>query len=84
MRQIFAGAVLAVAGIAAFIEAHHYRPLPSGYFVPGVPGAPSRLSQTAYDLLRIGAWALVIVGALLVLTGLIQYWGTQVRRGYGS
>ena len=73
MRQLFAGAVLVVAGIAAFIEAHHYRPLPSEYFTPGVPGAPSRLSQTAYDLLRIGAWALVIFGALLAVSGLIRH-----------
>jgi hypothetical protein len=41
---------------------------------------PSRgLSQTAYDLLRIGAWALVIVGGLLVVTGRIRYWETRRR-----
>ena len=32
----------------------------------------SGLSQTAYDLLRVGAWALVIVGGLLVIVGLIR------------
>jgi hypothetical protein len=32
------------------------------------------LSQTPYDLLRIGAWALVILGALTVALGLIGYW----------
>jgi hypothetical protein len=37
------------------------------------------LSQNAYDLLRIGAWALVIVGVLVIM-GLIWYWGAQVRR----
>lgn len=31
------------------------------------------LSTTAHDLLRIGAWALVIFGALLVVVGLIAY-----------
>jgi hypothetical protein len=31
------------------------------------------LSNTAYDLLRIGAWALVIFGAVLLLVGLIAY-----------
>jgi uncharacterized membrane protein HdeD (DUF308 family) len=73
MVRVFGGAVLVIAGIAAFIEAHHYRPFPSGYFTPGVQGAPSRLSQTGYDLLRIGGWAFVIVGALLIVVGLIAY-----------
>jgi hypothetical protein len=31
----------------------------------GLSGEPSHLSQTAYDLLRIGAWALVIVAGLV-------------------
>jgi len=31
------------------------------------------LSQTPHDLLRIGAWALVIFGGLLVIVGLIAY-----------
>jgi hypothetical protein len=39
----------------------------------------SGLSQTVYDLLRIGGWALVIVGALVVVTGLIRYWRAQPR-----
>jgi hypothetical protein len=39
----------------------------------------SGLSHTAYDLVRIDGWALVIVGALLVVTGLRRYWGTQTR-----
>jgi hypothetical protein len=84
MWKVFAGAALLVAGIAAFIEAHSHRPgsgltaheelskeraesLGHHFHLPG-------LSQTAYDLLRIGAWALVIVGALLVVVGLIGYW----------
>jgi uncharacterized membrane protein HdeD (DUF308 family) len=74
MRQIFAGALLVVAGIAAFIEAHSHRPKPASWG-EGTEG----LSHTAYDLLRIGAWALVIFGALLVVTGLIRYWAR--RRG---
>jgi hypothetical protein len=40
----------------------------------------SGLSPTAYDLLRVGAWALVIVGGLLVVTGVIRYWASQTRR----
>jgi hypothetical protein len=41
--------------------------------------APSHtgLSHTAYDLLRIGGWALVIVGVLLIILGLMGYWGAQ-------
>jgi hypothetical protein len=55
----------------------------------GPPTEPPRallaghIGQTPYDLLRIGAWALVIIGALLVIVGLIGYWATQrdARRG---
>jgi uncharacterized membrane protein HdeD (DUF308 family) len=87
MRQILAGAVLVIAGIAAFIEASSHRPevrhgIPRfsrgqvlGYLA--LTGPSRGLSQTAYDLLRIGAWALVIVGGLLVITGLIRYWSSQ-------
>lgn len=81
MWRAFGGAILVIAGIAAFIEA--------GSHAPGVeclrevtePGdhtclqsQATGLSHTAYDLLRIGAWALVIIGALLVIVGLIGYW----------
>jgi len=86
MRQIFGGAVLVVAGIAAFIEAHSHPPELEGRCRTGGRACPVEdfsnvhigLSQTAYDLLRIGAWALMIVGGLLVLTGLIRYW-TRMR-----
>jgi hypothetical protein len=82
MRQVFAGAVLVVAGIAAFIEAHSHPPELESRCRKGGTACPLEdfvnvhigLSQTAYDLLRIGAWALVIVGGLLVVTGLIRYW----------
>jgi hypothetical protein len=36
--------------------------------------ASSKDPETAYDLLRIGAWALVILGALTLIVGLIRYW----------
>jgi uncharacterized membrane protein len=35
------------------------------------------VDKAAYDLLRIGAWALLIFGVLLVVVGLISY----ARRG---
>jgi hypothetical protein len=77
MWRVYGGAVAVIAGIAAFIEAHVHKPfagvnfglLDSRYDQP-----PSGLSQTAYDLLRIGGWALVIVGALTIVLGLIRYW----------
>jgi uncharacterized membrane protein HdeD (DUF308 family) len=82
MWRVFGGAALVIAGVATFIEAHSHRTeygynLPNGSRIPR--GAPEellegRLSQTPYDLLRIGAWALVIVGALLIVVGLIGYW----------
>jgi uncharacterized membrane protein HdeD (DUF308 family) len=77
MWQIFGGAALIVAGIAAFIEAHTHRPQPPhGIVIPEgarLPREPSELSHTAYDLLRIGGWALLIFGVLLVVVGLIAY-----------
>jgi hypothetical protein len=80
MRRVFGGAVLVIAGIAAFIEAHSHAPRPEkvcGLAEGCVSSAASGLSQTAYDLLRIGGWALVIIGGLLVVTGLIRYWRAQ-------
>jgi hypothetical protein len=86
MWRIFTGAVLVVAGIAAFIEAHSHRP-GMGQIFREIPNEGFRgqvavpvhtgLSQTPYDLLRIGAWALVIFGALLIVIGFIRYWRAQ-------
>jgi hypothetical protein len=87
MRQVFLGAALVIAGIAAFIEAHSHPPelesrcRTGGYACPleDFTQVHVGLSQTAYDLLRIGAWALMIIGGLLVITGLMRYWGAQRR-----
>jgi hypothetical protein len=87
VRQVFAGAVLLIAGIAAFIEASSHPPELESRCTTGAMACPVEdfrvvhigLSKTAYDLLRIGAWALVIVGVLLVITGLIGFWGAQSR-----
>jgi hypothetical protein len=89
MWRVYGGAIAVIAGIAAFIEAHSnhpvaaYTPAPrsalqareelAGIIARGATPA-SGLSPTAYDLLRIGAWALVILGALTVVLGLIRYW----------
>ena len=85
MRSVFGGAVLVIAGIAAFIEAHsHHTTVHSTRrtWTASIISEhrASGLSQTAYDLLRIGAWALVIIGGLLIVTGLIRYWGAQARQ----
>jgi hypothetical protein len=40
----------------------------------------SAWSQTAYDLARIGGWALVILGAATLIVGLIRYWQSTPRR----
>jgi hypothetical protein len=91
MWRVFGGAVVVVAGIAAFIEAHSHHPVAATVLstepriaraeqAAGVaPESASGLSSTAYDLLRIGAWALVIIGALLIIVGLIGYWGRTKR-----
>jgi hypothetical protein len=92
MWRVFIGAALVVAGIAAFIEAHAHKPV-AAQVLPGdaiqkseirrelaeqgvVPKA-SGLDPTAYDLLRIGAWALVIFGGALMVMGFIRYWRAQ-------
>jgi hypothetical protein len=86
VRRVFGGAALVIAGIAAFIEAHSHRPVPTvvtraralrerrlDEIGVAFHRPMSGLSPTAYDLLRIGA-ALVIVGGLLVVVGLIDHW----------
>jgi hypothetical protein len=80
MWRVFGGGVLLVGGIAAFIEERSHRPLPPGYLGRGLAGAPARLSENAYDLVRIGGWALIVIGGLLVAVGLIGYWAAQTRR----
>jgi hypothetical protein len=95
MLRVFVGAALVIAGIAAFIEAHsnapetesrcsvetHFRGCPLDRLYVVHVG----LSRTAYDLLRIGGWALVIVGGALMVMGFIRYWRTQTpdRGGVG-
>jgi peptidoglycan/LPS O-acetylase OafA/YrhL len=84
MRRIYGGAIIVIAGTAALIvaanhhpEAHYSPPFHvSSENVLGTltltsPG--SGWSQTAYDLVRIGAWALAVLGALTVIVGLIRY-----------
>lgn len=78
MPLIFGAGLVMVAGIAGLIEANRYRPLPAGYFLSSA-GAPSRLSETAFDLLRIGGWALIVFGGLLAIVGLIRFYAAHIR-----
>jgi hypothetical protein len=78
-----------IGGIAAFIEAHSNHPVaayvPPSSSSPlqelqleraGVTGSAtpaSGLTPTAYDLLHIAGWALLLLGGLTVVLGLIGY-----------
>jgi uncharacterized membrane protein HdeD (DUF308 family) len=79
------GAVAVVVGIVALIEAYSNSPhppphVPVDFKGPNVLGVlvlrrpVSGWSQTAYDLVRIGGWALILLGAVTVVVGLVSYW----------
>lgn len=85
MVRVFSGAALVVAGIAAFVVAHSHAPV-AGTTLSSVPrialrekwvgaeATPSTgWSQSVYDAVRIGGWALLIFGVLLIVVGLIGY-----------
>ena len=76
MWRVYAGAIMVIGGIAAFIEAHRHIPVPARQPEIGLITPASGLSDTAYDLLRLGGWALVILGAVSVVLGLIRYAAT--------
>jgi len=73
MWRICGGAIMVVGGVAAFIEAHRHIPVPAQRPEIGLITPASGLSPTAYDLVRLGGWALVIFGAVVVVLGLIRY-----------
>jgi hypothetical protein len=80
MWRVYGGAIAVIAGIAAFIEASSHAPGTECLREVTEPGHHTCLqsrvtgmTHTAYDLLRIGAWALVILGGLTVVLGLIRY-----------
>ena len=75
MWRIYVGAVALLAGIGAFILDYRDRPLEAfrpydhGTHIALVQG----LSHTAYDLIHVGGWALIVAGVLLTIMGLIRY-----------
>lgn len=77
MRYALLGALLMVGGIAARIEAARHQPGTTGGGTAANPfsGGPSisyGWPATTYDLVRIGGWALLIFGAVIVLFTLVR------------
>jgi hypothetical protein len=75
MWRLCSGAALFLAGVSAFIVDYRNRPLPA--FRPIDHGTQveltTGLSPTAYDLVHVAGWALIIGGVLLMIMGLIRY-----------
>jgi hypothetical protein len=95
MWRFYAGAIMVIVGIAGFIAAHSHHPeastrglhLSTHEAILGrilLTSPASGWSQTAYDLVLIAAWALVILGALAVIVGLIGLWGDTRSRSEPS
>jgi len=81
VRYALLGALLAAGGVAALIVAgqHHPGVTSGGVVIPGTNqgtgfGPPVRYGwpTTTYDLVRIGGWALLIFGAVIVLFALVR------------
>jgi hypothetical protein len=77
MRYALLGALLVVAGIAAQIEAARHHPLVTnseGQIVGDVSLKTIHLawSPTAFHLARIGGWALLTFGAVIVVFALVH------------
>jgi hypothetical protein len=76
VRYAVLGALLMVRGIAALIEAARHHPVAgnsgfgSGYLLPVHPA--SGWNTTTYDLVRIGGWALLIFGVVIVALALAR------------
>lgn len=78
------GALMLIGAVAGFIIVPEYKPVPAGtpFDFRGytlTSQVAIGLSQTAYDALRITTWALVIVGVIVVLVGVIRYWRASGR-----
>lgn len=61
-KLIIVGVLLVVIGACGLVVAYRYRPMPAGYFLAGVPGAPTRLSPTNHSLVVGGADAAILAG----------------------
>jgi hypothetical protein len=65
MLRVYAGISTIGAGLFAFYYAHYHRPSLD-------PMANKVLSTSAYNWLHVGAWALVVLGGLIVIGGLLR------------
>jgi hypothetical protein len=72
--KVFGGGCLMVAGFVAGAVARRHKPIGATRY-----HLASGLSHTGYDVLVVGAWALIIFGFLLAAIGLIRYWATQTH-----
>lgn len=73
------GVVLLLGAVTGFIIVPEHAPYSGPSGVTFNPSPDEVLhgggwSQTAYDLARIGTWALLIVGLISVIVGLLTYW----------
>lgn len=98
MLRIYVGALMAIAGIAAFIEAHSNVPIaavPASHIdgrqallensARSFPGEPAKgLSSDLYDLVRIAGWALLILGILTAVLGLLEYLQGLLRKSQAA
>jgi hypothetical protein len=78
MWRIDWGITAFIAGITAFIvDARHRRNPTIEAFLSSEPATQKQhakgLANTAYDLIHVGGWALIVAGALLMIMGLIRY-----------
>jgi len=75
MWRIYTGAVSFLAGVSAFIVDARHRSSPGVEAFGNTIGVHThaRLSGTAYDLIHIAGWALIVAGVLLMIMGLIRY-----------
>lgn len=76
------GAVLLIAAVVGFIVVPEHAPqfVCGGFGNPELGGQCAGWSRTTYDVARIATWALLVVGALVVVTGLIRYARPGVER----
>jgi hypothetical protein len=73
MSKVYTRAIFIVAGIGAFIEAQRYVPVPAQGAEGGLVSPATGLSNTGYDLLRLGGWVLVVFGVIAVASALVEY-----------
>jgi hypothetical protein len=74
------GGLMMVAGITGGIVAHEHHPaliggevqIPGATVGNGGPLVRVGWSMTVYDVVRIGAWALLIFGAIIVAFALVR------------